>query len=132
MRKFLNLVESIIMQFYKSFQRTRTQSNSFSNYLPNKPGYHKYLSGLEDWQKLNSDITWANYLAFLESSWYQDGLMAWRNTAWRENKTLRSRYEKIVNDIGFDYKIELRTHVLLWFAESVSNVEGCFVEFGTG
>ena len=91
-----------------------------------------YEQGLEEWQKKNPNAIWANYMAFLSTGWYQDGLMAWRNMSWRSKSKFRNIYDNTVNDIGSNYMIEWRTHTLLWFAASVNGVDGDFVEFGTG
>jgi hypothetical protein len=93
-----------------------------------------YKEGLEEWQHITStnSHTWANYMAFLSTGWYQDGLMAWRNTAWRNKKEFKSVYKEVTQSIGVDFKIEWRTHVLLYFANLAKETPGVFIEFGTG
>jgi hypothetical protein len=93
-----------------------------------------YKEGLEEWQQTEgaNSLTWPNYMAFLSSGWYQDGLMAWRNTAWRNTAEFKSIYENVVRNVGSDFKIEWRTHVLLYFASLAKKDTGEFIEFGTG
>ena len=96
--------------------------------------YSMYKDGLEEWQKIEgaNSLTWANYMAFISTGWYQDGLMAWRNTAWRNKTQFNMIYKEVVRNIGSDYKIEWRTHVLLYFANQAKETPGVFIEFGTG
>ena len=96
--------------------------------------YTMYKEGLEEWQQIEgpASLTWPNYMAFISSGWYQDGLMAWRNTAWRNAAEFRNIYEEVVRNVGSDFKIEWRTHVLLYFARLAKETSGAFIEFGTG
>jgi hypothetical protein len=96
--------------------------------------FSMYKEGLEEWQRTEgpNSLTWPNYMAFLSSGWYQDGLMAWRNTAWRDKAEFKNIYENVVRNIGSDFKIEWRTHVLLYFAGLTKETSGVFIEFGTG
>jgi hypothetical protein len=96
--------------------------------------YSMYNEGLEEWQKNEGpdSLTWPNYMAFISTGWYQDGLMAWRNTAWRKEADFRKIYEEVVRNVGSDFNIEWRTHVLLYFARLAKETSGAFVEFGTG
>lgn len=93
-----------------------------------------YKQGLEEWQLIQGpeSLTWPNYMAFISTGWYQDGLMAWRNTAWRNKTDFKKIYEEIVLNIGSDFKIEWRTHVLLYFAKLAKKINGPYIEFGTG
>jgi len=93
-----------------------------------------YKEGLEEWQQTDgaNSNTWANYMAFLATGWYQDGLMAWRNTAWRNKKEFKIVYNEVIKNVGSDFKIEWRTHVLLYFADFAKETPGVFIEFGTG
>jgi hypothetical protein len=67
-----------------------------------------YKEGLEEWQQTDgaNSNTWANYMAFLATGWYQDGLMAWRNTAWRNKKEFKIVYNEVIKNVGSDFKIE--------------------------
>lgn len=96
--------------------------------------YSMYTEGLEEWQQIEGpdSLTWPNYMAFISTGWYQDGLMAWRNTAWRNEDKFRNIYKEVVLNIGSDFKIEWRTHVLLHFARHAKETSGAFLEFGTG
>lgn len=96
--------------------------------------YSMYKKGLEEWQKIDGpgSLTWPNYMAFISSGWYEDGLMAWRNTAWRNKTDFRNIYDEIVRNVGSDFKIEWRTHVLLYFASLAKEISGAYIEFGTG
>lgn len=96
--------------------------------------YSMYKEGLEEWQKIEGPglLTWPNYMAFISTGWYQDGLMAWRNTAWRNEPDFRNIYKEVVRNVGSDFKIEWRTHVLLYFARLAKETSGAFLEFGTG
>ena len=96
--------------------------------------FSMYKEGLEEWQRIErrGSLTWPNYMAFISTGWYQDGLMAWRNTAWRNEAEFRNIYEEVVRNVGSDFKIEWRTHVLLYFARLAKETSGVFIEFGTG
>lgn len=76
--------------------------------------------------------TWANYAAFLNQAWYEDGLIAWKNLAWRSEKSFQTAYASSKNQTGVDYHISWRTHIALWAAELASTTSGNFVELGTG
>jgi hypothetical protein len=75
---------------------------------------------------------WANYAAFLNQAWYEDGLIAWKNLAWRSEPSFKTAYSSAEEQAGVDYHISWRTHVALWAADLASCAAGNFVELGTG
>jgi len=73
-----------------------------------------------------------NYATFMDQAWYQDGLLAWRNLAWRDDERFQRARTAAERQAGFDYRIDWRTHVALWASHLACRVGGDFMEIGTG
>ncbi len=73
---------------------------------------------------------YTHYATFLDQAWYQDGLMAWKNTAWRSRPNFVAAYNAACEQTGVDYRIEWRTHTALWAARLALRVQGDFIELG--
>ena len=62
----------------------------------------------------------------------QDGLWTNHNHSFIDDDRFQAAYQRAVTAGGFDYGIRWRAHTALWAASTAANVDGAFVECGTG
>jgi hypothetical protein len=62
----------------------------------------------------------------------EDALKTKRNLDHLRQPDFVRAYRRAISTCGWDYGIRWRTHTVLWAAEHALQIEGCFVELGTG
>jgi hypothetical protein len=66
------------------------------------------------------------------SFYAEDGLWTYHGHGFIASHRFQSAYGRAVKAAGFDYGIRWRVHTILWAAEHGRQLEGAFVECGTG
>ena len=65
-------------------------------------------------------------------SFNADGLITDHDSSFMNERSFQAAYAKAVASAGADWDIPWRTHVALWAAKSAIDIEGDYVELGTG
>ncbi len=62
----------------------------------------------------------------------EDGFSTHHSPSFIHDPRFQRAYQRAVRASGFDYKVRWRAYVLIWAAQLSTNLDGAFVECGTG
>lgn len=64
--------------------------------------------------------------------YYEDGMYVENNDSFRRAKKFEKTKNQLIEQIGYDYKMDWRTHIAMGFAQFSKKLQGDFVELGCG